>query len=321
MRSSSLALVAAIVVAGLWSSRAQAQPQPQGFAVERLYPSAPGGGWVVMDALDMRGGLGGVVGMTVGYAHDPLRVPTADGSHLALVARQAFADFGLAVTYDRYRLYLNLASPLVIAGDSGTVGGYQLKAPAVDVGSNPDTVMDARVGFDTRLLGTATGPFRLGAGAQLLIPNGNRSDYVTDGTFRAMLRALFAGDVGSFAYAGQLGVHVRPLDDAPAPGSPQGSELLFGVAGGLRLPLGAEGAASLVIGPEIYGESAFKSLFGSGATGVEALLTTRVEGTRDSGGQVRVKLGTGGGLSPQFGAPEWRFVVGVELFDHSGAQR
>ena len=32
--------------------------------------------------------------------------------------------------------------------------------------------------------------------------------------FRAMGRVLFAGDIGSFAYAGQLGVHIRPRDDA-----------------------------------------------------------------------------------------------------------
>ena len=317
MRSFDLAFVAAIAIASAWAPRAQAQQQPQGFAVERLYPSAPGGGWVVMDALDMRGGLGGVAGMTVGYSHEPLRLPTPDGSHLAVVARQAFADLGLAVTYDRFRLYANLASPLLIAGDSGTVGRYRLTAPAVDLGSNPDTVADPRVGFDTRLLGTASGAFRLGVGAQLLMPNGSRADYDTDGTMRAMLRALFAGDVGSFAYAGQLGVHVRPLDDSPAPGSPQGSELLFGIAGGLRQPLGGDGAAALVIGPEVYGETAFKSFFGSTGTGIEALLTTRVEGTRDDGAQVRVKLGTGGGLSPQLGAPEWRIVVGIEVFDHS----
>jgi hypothetical protein len=52
------------------------------------------------------------------------------------------------------------------------------------------------------------------------------------------------------------------------------------------------------------------------ATGFEGLMTARVEGTADDGAQVRVKLGTGVGLDPNFGAPEWRIVVGVELFDH-----
>jgi len=37
----------------------------------------------------------------------------------------------------------------------------------------------------------------------------------------------------------------------------------------------------------------------------------------DDGAQLRVKLGAGAGLNPHFGAPEWRIVFGVELFDHS----
>ncbi len=47
-------------------------------------------------------------------------------------------------------------------------------------------------------------------------------------------------------------------------------------------------------------------------------MSARVEGTKDDGPQLRVKLGAGGGLDAQFGAPEWRVVFGIELFDHSG---
>jgi hypothetical protein len=314
MRSSRALALAVGLAAGALAPRAHAQQQPQGFAVERFYPSAAGGGWFVMDTLDMHGGLGGAVAITSGYALDPLRVP--DGAeHVAVVSHQAFTGFDVALTYHRLRLYLDLASPLVISGSSGTVGAYAFTAPSVDLGHNPDTVVDARVGVDVRLLGEATSAFRLGAGVQLIVPNGNRSDYDTDGTWRAMARGLFAGDVGWFTYAGQLGVHLRPLDDSPTPGSPQGSELLFGVAGGVKLPLG-EGS-QVVVGPEVYGESAFRSFLGGSSTGLEALLTSRIEGTGDDGQQLRVKLGSGGGLNPQFGAPEWRFVIGFEVFDHS----
>jgi hypothetical protein len=41
-------------------------------------------------------------------------------------------------------------------------------------------VSDPRIGFDIRLLGEPGGLLRLGTGAQLIFPNGNRSDYVTD---------------------------------------------------------------------------------------------------------------------------------------------
>src|ERR1700733_397504 len=110
MRSSSpAALGLALAVATLWTSGAEAQQQPQGFALEHFYPSAPGGGWMVMDDLDMRGGLGGAVAVSSGYAHDPLRV--TDGvQHLNVVADQAFVDVALAVTYDRFRLYFNFDS-------------------------------------------------------------------------------------------------------------------------------------------------------------------------------------------------------------------
>jgi len=227
--------IAAFVAVGAFPKGAQADATtPQGFAVERFYPSAPGGGWFVMDALDMHGNLGGAMAFTSGYALKPLRV--TDGSRtLPVVEDEAVADFGFAATYDRFRLYLDLQMPFLIAGQGGPVGNYWFVHPAVDLGSNPDTLADARIGFDARLYGSPTGAFRLGAGAQLLLPSGRRSDYDTDGTYRAMLRVLAAGDVGWFTYAGQVGVHVRPLDDAPIPGSPQGSELLFGVAAGAKL--------------------------------------------------------------------------------------
>jgi hypothetical protein len=294
--------------------RAQAQQQPQGFAVERFYPSAAGGGWFVMDALDMHGALGGAMAITSGYALNSLRIP--DGStHLPVVSHQAFTTFSLAATYDRFRFYLDLTSPLVVSGDSGTASGYTFTAPSADLGQDPDVMVDARVGFDARIIGDERSAFRLGAGAQVFIPSGNSADYETDGTYRAMVRLLAAGDVGAFTYAGQLGVHIRPFDESPVPQGPQGSELLFGVAGGLKLPV--SDGTRIVIGPEIYGETALESFFGGPTTGVEALLTSRIEGTGDDGQQLRVKLGSGGGLDPQFGAPEWRFIIGLEVFDHS----
>ena len=324
-RKATLAIVFAVSTA--WAPVAGAQQTPQGFALERFYSSAPGGGWLVMDSLDMHGGLGGAVSFTTGYAHDPLRV--TDGvNHLSVVADQAFAEIGMAATYDRFRLYLNLDSPLVVQGQSGAVGGYQYLAPGVDPGSNPDTISDARFGFDARFLGEPGGPFRLGAGAQLIVSSGNRgdyasnvpADYLTDGTFRGFGRVLFAGDIGRLAYAGQLGVHIRPLDDSPAPGSPEGSELVFGVAAGPRLPVGRDARAAFVLGPEIYGETAFRSFLGRETTGLEALLSGRFEGTGEDGPQLRVKLGAGGGLNPHFGAPEWRMVFGIELFDHQAGR-
>jgi hypothetical protein len=309
-----------LVVGAAWSPDARGQERPQGFATERFYPSAPGAGWMVMDNLDMHGGLAGAIAVSGGYARDPLRVRTADGSQrLSVVSDQAFFDLGVAVTYDRYRLYLDLPSPVAVSGETGAVGAYSFDhPPSVDLAKNPDTLSDVRIGFDARLAGDARGHFRLGAGVRVLAPSGDRAAYVTDGTYRAMGHVLVAGGVGALMYAAQIGVHVRPLDDSPAPGSPQGSELLFGVAAGPRIPLGAGAATALVVGPEVYGETAFRSFFAATATGLEALLSGRIEGTRDHGAQIRVKLATGVGVHPSFGAPEWRVVVGIEVFDRGG---
>src|SRR5271170_3531674 len=110
MPSSRKAAVAlAFSLAATWDSRAGAQQQPQGFALERFYPAAPGGSWLVMDDLDVRGGLGGAVALSSGYARDPLRV--SDGAHhVSVVSDQAFYDVAAAVTYDRFRLYVNFDS-------------------------------------------------------------------------------------------------------------------------------------------------------------------------------------------------------------------
>jgi hypothetical protein len=300
MSSSERAAALALV---LLASGARAQQPAQGFAVERFYPSAAGGGWFVMDDLAMRGGFGGALSLTTGYARDPLQV-----GNLGVVSSEAVLDFGAAVSWERWRLYLNIDSPLTLQGHSGQVGSYLYTAPGITVGSHPDTVADPRVGVDVRLWGGPDSAFRFGLGAQLFVPNGVRADYDTDGTWRAMFRALVAGKVGAYSYAAQLGVHVRPLDDGPTPGSPNGSELLYGAAAGRAFALGAPWR--MVVGPELWGESALRT----GTTGVEGMLSGRLEGT-GPGAQLRVKLGVGAGLDAQLGTPQWRLLLGVEYFN------
>jgi hypothetical protein len=314
MPSSSCLRVLVLLAVAAFASRAEAQQQANGFAVERLYPSAPGAGWFVMDALDLHGGLGGVIGMNVDYANNPLRV--TDGTHrLAVVSSESMVDVGAAITYSRWRFYLNLEVPLVITGQSGMVGGYTFTAPSVSLAATPDTISDPRLGVDVRIYGGPGARFRFGLGAQLLVPDFKQAQYVTDGTFRGMIRALFAGDVGHFTYAAQLGVHIRPRDNDAIPGSPKGSELLFGIAAGAKIAVKHDWA--VILGPEIFGATAFKSFLTSNGTALEGLLSARIEGTRADKPQVRIKLGVGAGLNDHFGAPEWRLALGVELFNHS----
>jgi hypothetical protein len=306
------ALLAGLAFLSFCPLFAHAQQQPAGFAVERFYQSAPGGGWFVMDDLDISGRLGGAISLTSGYARNPLVITGADGKKLAVVSQEAFVDIGGAITYDRFRGYINFPMPLLVSGTSGTLGPYHFTAPSVSLGTNPDTVSDPRIGVDARLFGKPGSLLRLGAGTQLIFPSGSRADYVTDARYRAMFRLLAAGDIGAFRYAGQIGVHVRPLNDAPTPGSPNGSEFLYGISGGRRFA-GPSGWA-VIAGPEIFGETAFRSFF-SGETGTEALLTGRLEQTGPER-NLRIKLGVGHSLVQNFGAAQWRIVFAVELFGH-----
>jgi len=301
MPSSKTALLTALL-----ASAAGAQPVAQGFAVERFYPSSAGGGWWVMDALEMGGGLGGALSLTGGYASDPYRVGTAPNA-LAVVSDQGLVDFAASASYGRWRLSLDLEAPIA-RGQSGTTGGLTYSAPSITPASNPDTLSDPRIGLEVRLLGDPGSVFRLGLGAQLFVPNGTRADYDGDETPRAMFRVLLAGDSGGNCWAAQLGVHVRPLDDPRTPGAPRGSEMLFGIAGGRAVPLTS--AWRLVLGPELYGETAF----GNQTTGAELLLGARAEGT-GRGAQLRVKLGLGVGVDPRFGTPAARVLLGGEYFN------
>jgi hypothetical protein len=289
---------------------APAQQQTTGFAVERFYPSAPGGGWFVMDDLNISGGLGGAISLTGGYARNPLEITSPGGTQqLALISGESFVDIGAAITYNRFRLYLNLPVPLSVTGNSGTLGPFQLNAPSVSTGTNPDTISDPRMGFDTRLYGKPGSVLRLGAGAQLILPSGNRADYVTDGRYRAMFRFLAAGDVGRFLYAGQFGVHVRPVENDLPPGGPNGNELLFGASVGRRFTVRNDWDA--IVGPEFFGETVVHSNY-SGQTGFEGLLTGRLERTSDKP-HLQFKLGIGRGLIQNFGAPQWRVLAAVEF--------
>jgi hypothetical protein len=286
-----------VLVVCAWPSQAKAQQQSEGFAIERFYPAPPGSGWFVLDDLKMTGRLGGAISFTTGYSND-----------LSVISDQAFMDVGVAGTYDRYRVYLNFPMPLVVAGSNGS--------PSLGVSSNPDTISDPRVGFDVRFFGTPAGSLRLGAGAQLIMPSGERADYVTDGTYRGVFRFVAAGDVRTFAYSGQIGLHVRPLNEPSIPAGPNGNEFLFGVGAGRRIPVNQRWEA--LVGPEFFGETAVSSFFQKEKTGVESLLTGRLERTGDSV-NLRLKLGIGHGIIQHFGAPEWRLVFSAEVFGHRSA--
>jgi hypothetical protein len=97
------------------------------------------------------------------------------------------------------------------------------------------------------------------------------------------------------------------------PGSPRGSELLFGAAAGARLPVPG---GSILVGPEIFGATALRAFFGAETTALEGLLSATFDGPGLTAGRVRIKAGIGAGIHSRFGAPQWRAVVGFELLGY-----
>lgn len=323
MLSSRLGRLGGMLFIALLPGTAAAARPAQGFDLERLYTSAPGGGWFVMDRLDLEGGLGGAATLTTSYARNALHI--SDGSQrLDVVSAEAFLQLGLAATYDRFRIYLTLDAPLWLRGNSGTAGGYVFTAPSVDRASSPDAISHGRVGLDARLFGDPRGFLRLGIGVQLWFPGGApgalRSNYLSDGppgdafgAYDAMVRVLVAGDAAALTYAAHAGLHLRALDD-PAPQAPRGSEALFGAAAGTTVTVcGACANARLVVGPEVFGATALRSAFSAGATAAEGLLEAQLLLDLSGDAVFRLKLGAGGGLDRSFGAPDWRIVLGLEV--------
>jgi len=302
MRNTRRALVLLAVVA---PSLAAAQQAEKGFAVERLRLSPPGSAWLVMDGIEWPAAPGGAASLSAGYAHRPLAI-----GGLGVVEHEALFDVGLAVSYDRFRLDAHFASPLYVAGRSGLAANAAFAAPAANVEQNPDTIADGQLGLTYRIAGDAAAPFRLGAKAQLIFPSGDRSDYLTDGTYRGTATVLAAGESGRFSYAGHAGVHVRQLDPG-IPENPRGSELLLGAAAGAKLALG--GTTTMLLGPEIHAATAFRSFFGSDATAIEGLLTGSVKARLSASSELAIKAGAGAGLHAHFGAAQWRTAIGIEL--------
>src|SRR5580698_2762691 len=100
LRSRVCHLLAGLCLLGCFLPSADAQQQVSGFAVERLYQSAPGAGWWVMDDLDISGQLGGAIAATSGYERNPLVITGPSGKQaLAVVSQEAFLDIGASVTY------------------------------------------------------------------------------------------------------------------------------------------------------------------------------------------------------------------------------
>ncbi len=292
-----LALLSLSLSILLLEGSARAQSSTSGFAINRFNPSERGSDWFVAESLDLRGNNRLALGVVADYSHDPLAVyDSATGKQTGAIIRdQFFTHFGASfVLVDRLRFALDLPVLFRQTGDTFTIAGQTLSA------SHGTHLGDLRVGADVRLFGTYGDVITAALGAQLYIPTGSQSAYASDGAARFAPRALLAGQLGPFVYAGRLEVDIRK-DHTRFDGNVEGDQFYFAAAAGLKVD-------QLTFGPEIMGSTVLaKDAFDRATSPVELLF-----GAHYFTNDVRIGLGVGPGLSRGVGAPDVRVLGNLE---------
>ena len=277
------ALVAAMFALGaaLAARSASAQSDPRR-AVEPFEPSERGSEWFAGESLDLRGHLRPSIGYVLTEAHRSLVV----GDRAPLEDLASLHIGGSVTLFDRLRLSLDLPFQIYAGGHTASANGVELAAPP-----NESSVGDLRLGADLRLFGAYRSAITGAVGLQLWAPTGQKSQWTSDGVFRARPRAMLAGELGAFVWAAQLGVFAR-----------ERSEMTASVAAGVRID------RTIVVGPELFASTTFDDAFAKTTTPVEALLGAHwlIDGT------ARLGAGVGTGLTDGLGAPQWRAILSLE---------
>lgn len=270
----------------------------KGFVLDRFEPSERGSQWFVLDSLDMRGHLRPAAGVVGSWSHEPLVVYDRDGHYVSsLVEHQLFVHPGASLAlWNRARAAISLPLGVYQTGAPVTIGTKTYAPPEASVG-------DLRLSADARLFNVRRGVITGALGLALYLPTGSRADYTSDGWVRVLPRATVAGDIAMFTYSARVGFHYRALTER-FERNPLGSELVYGVAAGIRVA-----KRRLVLGPE---------LFGSSIVDEESFLRRRgspseiVIGAHYTLSDFRFGAGAGTGLSRGWGTPEMRTFLSAE---------
>ncbi|MET0287318.1 MAG: OmpA family protein [Polyangiales bacterium] len=277
---------------------ATASAQTGGFAIDRFEASERGSDWFVLDSLPLHGHATPALGVLLDYGYKPLVLRDPSGRELGqLVKHQLFLHLGGSfVLWSRLRLAGSLPLAAAVRGD-GVAAAPQY---GVDEGA---ALGDLRLSADVRLFGKYRGALTGAVGARLWLPTGTRAAFSGDGKVRLSPHATLAGELGRIAYAARLGFSYRAHDGAFA-GSKLGSELLFGVAAGVRALDG-----KLLVGPEVHGSTVVQGgAFRERGTPVEGLLGAHYTHAETW----RFGAGVGTGFTQGLGSPELRVVASAE---------
>ncbi len=290
-------LAGLISFAALFGSvrNARAQQTASGFALNRYEAAPRGSDWLAADSLSFEGHLTLALGGVWEASLNPLVAYDDDGTELgSVVESQIYTHAsGNIALWNLLRLGVTIPTRWFSNGTAQTLNGLEYHA------KQGLALGDIRLAADTRLLGEASGPFRVGAGLVGFLPTGSQASYAGDGAFRAMPRVSVAGDVEEFAYAAQLGSMYRASDDT-FDGREPGWEATFVGAAGYRFF-----DRQLLLGAEAWSATA---LSGKGTlrsrTPVEVALSANY-----TEGQWRLGAGFGPGIGTAPGTPQFRFIA------------
>lgn len=267
------------------SARAQADPR---YAVDPYEPAERGSEWFANESLDLRGRVRPSAGYAVSLSRRAFTVPNPDGTRgPAPVDVLATLHLGASVVLvDRLRVSADLPLQVYVDGETVTSAAAVVPKAPRDGGFG-----DLRLGFDVRMFGQHRGPITGALGFQTWFPMGQRSQWMSDGTFRIRPRAMLAGEAGPLVWAAQLGVAARDRSQLTAAG-----------AIGVRLQ------DPLVVGVELFASTEIDDAFAKRATPAEVLLG--IHWLID--GSARLAGGFGPGLGDGRGSPEWRAIVALD---------
>jgi hypothetical protein len=267
-----------------------------GFADDRFEPAGADSDWMSVESLHFDGHLRPVFALVGDWAAKPLVAYDDQGHEIAsLVGDQLFAHLDAAlILWNRARVDLNLPVALVNSGDA-VVLGTQTYAPPTGA-----ALGDLRLGADVVVFRNRD--VAAGVGLQLFVPTGQTSAYSGDGGWRLWPRLEVAGEHGPIAWAGRVGVQLRPSDSCACNLTP-GTEVNGALAVGWRP------RAQWLLGPELLWSHAAGSSAAAlhGGTPVELLLGGHYAATPTW----TFTLGVGAGLDTGAGSPAFRAVFGA----------
>ncbi len=305
-RAKRTGLLASLVAAG-WTLREEGSAAAQtttGVAIDRFHAASAESDWFAADSLGFRGTVTPAVALVGDYARMPLVAYDANGNKRAEIVRNALVlHAGLSLTlFDRLRVSGTLPMAPFQDGETGTFNGVRLEPPK-------GGVSDLGLAADVRLIGKADGALRVSLGAKLTLPTGSRRNYLGDGVTGVEPRALAAGSVGIFEYAGQAGVLLRGDTDVAGVGF--GHELRLTAAAGLRLV-----DRKLLLGPEVMVAVPLQSGGGNGSA-AEGHIGAHY--TLPAG--FKVGAGVGIGFVNAVGTPDQRFLLSIAWSPESAPKR